>query len=205
MRRLPSEPTSKSGLFRVSFWGGFPVGRSCGIPAAAVVGGCGISAARFVEPCGNPRWTLRRCCGIRRWNFAATVVGTSWKPAANVVGKIVGCCGIFCGNGRWRVVGQPLTLVRGQASLPFSWARHLPPRPGVRSGWRNIPASNGRSTWQPFRGTFDAPNCDQPGGVGSGGVRTAAVSFGEAARRTRCDRRPDAFSKGLVSYPISAF
>lgn len=148
--------------------------------------------------------------------FAATVVGTSWKSAANVVGKIVGRCGIAaaafvwkivgtCGNGRWRVVDQPLTYVRGQASLPFSWARHLPPRPGVRSGLRNIPASNGRSASRLFRGAFDAQNCDQPGGVGSAVVRTAAVSFGRAARRTRLERLPDAFSQGLVSYPISAF
>jgi hypothetical protein len=81
--RLPSEPTSKSGLFRVSFAGGFSVGRSCG-----------ISAARFVEPCGNPRWTRRRFLRHR-----------SLELAANIVGKIVGRCGIFCGNGRWRVVG----------------------------------------------------------------------------------------------------
>jgi hypothetical protein len=107
----------------------------------------------------KPRW------GRRQRDFSAQI-----HPV-----EAFGRCGNFCGNGRWRVVDQPLTHVRGQASLPFSWARHLPPRPGVRSGLRNIPASNWRSAWQPFRGTFDAQNCDQPGGVGSAVVRTAAV------------------------------
>ena len=67
-------------------------------------------------------------CGI----FAVPVVGSCGIPAAN----IVGACGIVCGNGRgWlrrscgkisskpaaSVVGQPLTNVRGQASLLFAW------------------------------------------------------------------------------------
>lgn len=169
------------------------------------MGGCGISAARFVEPCGNPRW-----------NFAATVVGTSWKSAANVIGKIVGRCGInaatfvwkivgTCGNGRWRVVDQPLTPVRGQASLPFSWARHLRRVPAFVPVCGTFPHPIGDQPGEHFAEHLAAQNCEQPDGVGSGGVWTAAVSFGRAARRTRCERLPDAFSQGLVSYPIFLF
>lgn len=75
--RLPSEPTSKSGLFRVSFGGGFSAGHGGGVPAAAVVGGCGISAARFVEPCGNHRWTLRRSLRQRSWEHRGSLRQTS--------------------------------------------------------------------------------------------------------------------------------
>ena len=63
-----------------------------------------MAATNIVEPCGVHRWTLRRF--LRH---------PSLELAANIVGKIVG----RCGNGRWRVVDQPLTHVRGQASLPF--------------------------------------------------------------------------------------
>jgi hypothetical protein len=77
-------------------------------PAATVVGRCGMAAANIVEPCGVHRWTLRR---FLRQRF----VGASLELAANIVGKIVG----RCGNSRWRVVDQPLTHVRGQASLLF--------------------------------------------------------------------------------------
>jgi hypothetical protein len=146
--RLPSEPTFKSGLFRVSFFGAvFLRDAVAAFPAAAVVGGCGTAAANFVEPCGVHRWTLRRF--LRH---------PSWELAANIVGKIVGGCGIAaaafvwkiigtCGNGRWRVVDQPLTPVRGRASLPFSWARHL----------RHVPA------FVPVCGTFPHHIGDQPG------------------------------------------
>ena len=98
--------------------------------------GCGIPAADIVEACGVHRWTLRRF--LRH---------PSLKLAANIVGKIVGRCGNFCGNGRWRVVDQPLTHVRGQASLPFSWARHS----------RRVPA------FVPVCGTFPHQIGGQPG------------------------------------------
>jgi hypothetical protein len=131
--------------------------------------------------------------------LAASVVGTSLKPAANVVGKIVGRYGIFCGNGRWRVVDQPLTLVRGQASLPFSWARHLRRVPAFVPVGGTFPHQIGDQPGNHFVEHSTVQNCDQPGGVFSGGVWTAAVSFDGAARRTRCERLPDAFSQGLVS------
>jgi hypothetical protein len=107
----------------VNLHGFVPVG---GTSAAHIVGDCGMAAARIVEPCGN-----------------ASLDAAAFL-AASVVGKIVGRCGNFCGNGRWRVVDQPLTLVRGQASLPFFMGQAFAPRTGVRSGFRNMPASNWR-------------------------------------------------------------
>jgi L-aminopeptidase/D-esterase-like protein len=65
----------KAGLFRVSFGGGFSVGRGGGISAAAVVGGCGtlrwplrqpsLTAAAFLAAAvvGN----IVEACGKRRW------------------------------------------------------------------------------------------------------------------------------------------
>jgi hypothetical protein len=65
-----SQPLNAS-LFRVIFFGGFPVGHGCGILAATIVG-------PVVDRCGI---------------LAATVVGASLELAANFVGKIVGRCG----------------------------------------------------------------------------------------------------------------
>jgi hypothetical protein len=71
-------------------------------------------------------------CGIFACIFAVAVVGSCGILAAN----IVGACGTVCGNGRgWlrrscgkisskpaaSVVDQPLTHVRGRASLPLLW------------------------------------------------------------------------------------
>jgi hypothetical protein len=41
----------------------------------------------------------------------------------------------------------------------------------------------------------------QPGGVPSSGLRNTPRLFWRATWRTRCERLPDAFSQGLVSYP----
>ena len=71
---------------------------------------------------------------------------------------------------------------------------------GLTPLMRNIPASNGRSASRLFRGTFDAPNDDQPGGVGSAVVRTAAVSLGGTFWR-RCIKRPmERASSGFLTH-----
>lgn len=119
-RRAPdcqaNQPLNAS-LFRVVFFGGFSVGRGCGIScgggrwrlrhaslklAASIVGRCGIVAATV-------RWRIVGTCGKLRWENRWTLRRSLRQPSLEL-----------CDNGRWRVVGQPLTLVRGQASPLFS-------------------------------------------------------------------------------------
>jgi len=108
--RLPSEPTPKC----QSFPGGFFWRFFCGTRLRHFMRRRSLAAAaRIVETCGVHRRTLRHCCGngslAHRWENRWTLRRSLRQPSLEL-----------CDNGRWRVVGQPLTLVRGQASPLFS-------------------------------------------------------------------------------------
>jgi hypothetical protein len=95
--------------------------------------------------------------------------------------------------------------IRGRASPPFYGCAERGSGAAFVPVFGTRPHQNGDQPGNHFAEHSAAQNCEQPGGVFSGGVRTAAVSFGRADWRTCLKRPPDAFSEGLVSYPLSAF
>jgi hypothetical protein len=89
--RLPSEPTPKCGLFRVSFGGRF----FCGTRLRHFLRRRSLAAAaKIVGTCGNGRGNIVDACGKLRWENRWTLRRLLRRPSLEL-----------CGNGRWRVVG----------------------------------------------------------------------------------------------------